>query len=165
MDLLQHTIAWCKGEIYEGKMIFLAGAALFFISLAFWKFGTTPYAKAIVAPLGVLAALMLLVGIIMNTSNTARIQRFTEAAAADPTAHAKAELERTEDFIAWYPRTRWILFGVAVAGMLLAMFGSSPLVRSIGLVLMLLVLLGFTIDHFSEERALEYHARILEVVK
>ncbi len=108
---------------------------------------------------------MLLVGIIMNGSNTARILEFTETATADPMAHAQAELERTEEFIAWYPRTRWILFGVAVAGMVLAMFGGSPLGRSIGLVLMLFVLLGFTIDHFSEERAMIYHERIMEVVE
>jgi hypothetical protein len=160
MDLLQHTIAWCKGEIFEGRIILLVGALVALAAFGFWKFGETPYARAAVVPLAVLALLMMATGVTMNVSNARRIHTFTEAHAADPQAFVQAEKQRADEFIAWYPRTRWIFFGIAVVGMVLMMYG-SPMSRSIGMTLIALALSIYVIDHFSEERALIYHGQIL----
>jgi hypothetical protein len=48
-----------KGELFEGKIIALVSFAKLLSSFLFWKFGTTPNAKAIVIPLlivGIIAA-------------------------------------------------------------------------------------------------------------
>jgi hypothetical protein len=51
MDFIEHTINWCTGEIFEGKMVPLFGIAVRIISIMFWKIWATPFAKAIVIPL------------------------------------------------------------------------------------------------------------------
>ena len=51
MDIINHSINWCKGEIFEGKMSLLFGAIILVVSLAYWKFGSTDAAKAIFFPL------------------------------------------------------------------------------------------------------------------
>ncbi|MEX1132985.1 MAG: hypothetical protein WEC15_07160 [Flavobacteriales bacterium] len=164
MELIQHTIAWCKGEIFEGRIVLFVGLLVALAAFGFWKFGETPYARAAVLPVAVLAALMMVAGASMSVNNTRRIQAYTEAHTADPHAFAQAERERTDDFIAWYPRTRWIFLGVALVGMLLMTYG-SPLWRSIGMVLIGGALGVYVIDHFSEERALVYHGHILKALK
>lgn len=164
MELIQHTVAWCKGEIFEGRIILITGLLVAVATLGFWKLGTTPFAKAAIVPVGVLALLLVGTGISMNVTNTKRITTFQEAYATDPVAFAQAEQVRADEFIAWYPRTRWIFLGVAVAGMLLMMTGSAKW-KSIGMVLLALSLCLFVIDHFSEERAMIYYVRILEAVQ
>ena len=164
MELIQHATAWCKGEIFEGKLILAWGVLLLIMTFLFWKMGTTPYAKAMVLPLAAVAGLSCITGVFAVRSNTQRIEQFTVAHNADPVAFHAAEQARVANFMTWYPRTRWILLAVAVVGMIMAMYG-TPNVRSIGLVLILLVLMGYTIDHFSEERAMIYHGQILEAVR
>lgn len=164
MELLEHTIVWCKGEIFEGRIILLVGVLVAFAAFGFWKFGETPYGRAAVVPVAVLALMMVATGVTMNVSNARRIQVFTEAHEADPQAFVQAEKQRTEEFIAWYPRTRWIFFGVAIVGMLMMMSG-PPMSRSIGMILIALALSIYVIDHFSEERALTYQEHILRALE
>ena len=45
-NMLKHSIEWCKGEIFEGKMILAFGILFLIITLCFWKFGLTVNAKA-----------------------------------------------------------------------------------------------------------------------
>ncbi|MCB0790621.1 MAG: hypothetical protein H6595_01895 [Flavobacteriales bacterium] len=161
MDLLPHTVAWCKGEIFEGRVILVVGCLVAIAAIGFWKFGGTPFARAAVVPVGVLALLLIGTGVIMPMNNARRITAYTVAHAADPGTFARAEQARTEAFISWYPRTRWIFFGVAIGGMLLLMSGPA-IAKSIGMVLLALALSVFVIDHFSEERALIYQRHIQE---
>ena len=46
MNLVQHSINWVRGEIFEMVLISVAGIALIAAGIAFWKFGATPLAKA-----------------------------------------------------------------------------------------------------------------------
>lgn len=41
MEFISHTIAWCKGEIFEGRMFFLFGLVVFALSLVYSKAGST----------------------------------------------------------------------------------------------------------------------------
>jgi hypothetical protein len=65
MNFIEHTVNWCTGEIFEGKMIAMFGITVIIISIAFWKTGTTPFAKAIVVPL-------LVVGLLSATAGTGK---------------------------------------------------------------------------------------------
>ena len=47
MEFINHTIDWCKGEIFEGRMILLLGIFVLAVSLVYWKFGSTPQAMAL----------------------------------------------------------------------------------------------------------------------
>ena len=46
MEFIEHTVAWCRGEIFEGRLLALFGAVVVTLGLLFWRFGSTPGAKA-----------------------------------------------------------------------------------------------------------------------
>ena len=162
MELIQHTVAWCKGEIFEGKMSLLFGAIIVVVALAYWKFASTQGAQTMWAPLLAVGLLASGAGIYLVRANTARIPSYEQACAQAPAQFAQAELARTEAFIAWYPRTRWIMAVIVLLGMACMIFSHAPWSRSVGIALILLGLYVFVLDHFSEERARTYHARMVE---
>jgi len=51
MELIEHSIAWCKGEIFEARLILLFGILTIITAIIFYKVGTTPSAKAMLYPL------------------------------------------------------------------------------------------------------------------
>lgn len=162
MDFIEHLINWCKGEIFEGKMSLVFGALVLCTGLAFWKWGSTPYAKVMAWPLLFVALFSIGIGLYLISANQKRIKESTLMYTNKPLELIKAEKQRTADFIRWYPITQKIFFGLMVAGMLGVMLSRLPLVRAIGLALMLVSLYVFVLDHFSEERAQLYHSKIIE---
>ncbi len=164
MDIINHSINWCKGEIFEGKMSLLFGAIILVVSLVYWKFGSTDAAKAIFIPLLTVAIFTLGTGYYLVSTNTKRILQFQEQYDENPSHFIKAEKERTEAFLKWYPYTQYIMIGIMIAGMLCMILTHKPIVRAIGIALMLTAFYTFVLDHFSEERANEYHNKIVEQV-
>jgi len=165
MEIIQHSINWCRGEIFEGKMSLLFGVIILVLSIAYWKFGSTPYAKSMFVPLLVVAVLTITAGIYLISTNQARIPVYTEAFTSDPAQFIQDEKERTEEFIKWYPYTRYIFLGVMLVGALGMILSNGALIRAIGISLMLLSLYIFVLDHFSEERAETYYGEILRVLE
>lgn len=160
MELIQHTINWCKGEIFEGKMSLLFGVIVVIVSLAYWKFASTPYAKSMFIPLLVVALLCIGAGVYLMSTNQSRIPTYTEAFETNQEQFIQAEKERTEAFIKWYPYTRYMLLVVMLVGIFAMILSDGALIRAIGIGLMLLSFYGFVLDHFSEERAKTYHLEI-----
>lgn len=156
MELIQHSVSWCKGEIYEDKMRLVFGVLIFIIALALWKFGTTPYAKALVLPAGVMAPMLLGIGYYLIATNHMRVDEYQR----NRKVFVMNEKQRTDEFIAWYPKTRMIIIGVMFIAMLLVSFIDAPVWKSIGFALMFLAFSKFVIDHFSEGRALKYSHEI-----
>lgn len=165
MDFIQHTVNWCKGEIFEGKMSMLFGAILLVISLVYWKLGSTPYAKAMFLPLLMVALLAIGAGIYLISANRARIPVYTEACNADSERFIQHEKERTEAFIKWYPRSQYIFLGVLIVGAMAMILSHGAMFRAVGIGLMILSLYVFVLDHFSEERAAVYHRHIVRALK
>ncbi|MGI9545341.1 MAG: hypothetical protein ACR2MX_18910 [Cyclobacteriaceae bacterium] len=162
MELINHSINWCKGEIFEGKMSLLFGAIILLVSLAYWKFGSTLFAKSMVIPLALVAFLTMAIGIYLNTANQRRITSFPQTYQIDPKQFAADEKIRTEGFIKWYPYTQYIMAAIMVLGMGLMILTHSANWRAIGIGLMLFAFYTFVLDHFSEERAATYHQHILD---
>jgi len=165
MEFINHTINWCKGEIFEGRMYFLFGFAVLLITLAYWKFGKTPYAKGVIIPFAVVAVFSIVGGLTLNFNNQNRIGKYQQEYSENPGQFIQSEKERTERFIKWYPYTLFGMSGLIVIGLLLFLFLESPNWKGIGLGL---VLLGFSVillDHFSEERAMVYYKHIVEYTK
>ena len=46
MDFVTHSIAWCRGEIFEGRMFGLFGLVVLMVAMAYWKMAATPSARA-----------------------------------------------------------------------------------------------------------------------
>jgi len=165
MEFFQHILNWCKGEIFEGKMSLLFGGLVLLLAFAYMKWASTPAAKAMFWPLLVVSAFAIGTGIYLITTNQKRVLDYKTAFVDNAGQFVQAEKERTADFIKWYPITQKILFGLTVIGMLCLMLSHAPIIRAIGIGLMLLSLYGFVLDHFSEERANTYHNHILHYLE
>lgn len=162
MDVLQHAIAWCKGEIFEGRFIVLFGLLAIVSALLCWKIGTTPNAKALFYPLLAIGILFGGIGGGMLYSNPKRIATFTEQAKENPQVLLEAELKRTEEFMSWYPITRYVAAGLGVLGIALFVFWGTPIGRAVGIALILATVAVFIVDHFSEERAEIYRYALIK---
>ncbi len=75
MELINHTLNWTRGEIFEGLIIAISGVATLCCTFLFWKLGTTPNAKAFVIPLLVFALLLAATGASMMISNQLSINK------------------------------------------------------------------------------------------
>lgn len=159
-SLLEHSLAWCRGEIVEGRLIALGALLVLFAAGSLWLWGATPVARSLVLPLAVVGLVFGGIGVTLMSSNPARIVAFTEAHSSDPAAFARAERERTDAFIAWYPRTAAISAALVGLALVAYLFLHAPLARSIALAVMLLGFGVLVIDHFSEERARAYARHI-----
>lgn len=162
MNFIDDTVNWCKGEIFEGKMSLLFGMVVLLLSFAYFKWGSTPGARAMFLPLLVVAILTISAGIYLVNTNQKRIPRYESQFKENPQQFLENEKMRTEDFIRWYPITQKIFFVVMIAGMLCLILSHSSIIRAIGIAVMLLVLYVFVLDHFSEERATFYYSKIVE---
>ena len=162
MEIINDTLNWCKGEIFEGKMSLLFGVSVLIISFAYFKWGSTPGARAMFLPLLVIAILTISAGIYLVGTNQKRMPRYEIQFKENPQQFLENEKKRTADFIRWYPITQKIFFGVMILGMLLLLLSHAPNIRAIGISLMLLSFYVFVLDHFSEERATFYYSKIVE---
>lgn len=161
MDLIKHTIQWCKGEIFEGKMILLFGLLLLIITFSFWKFGYTINEKALIIPMLVLSLLHIGTGITMIYSNTHKQNDYTTSYNKEPEKFRQSELVRAQGFIKYYPLTRYFSIGLILGGFLLFVLLSKATGKSIGLCVMVLGFSVIVIDYFSEERAYTYQNALL----
>ncbi len=165
MNFIEHTVNWCTGEIFEGKMVALFGITVIAISIAFWKTGTTPFAKAIIVPLLIVGLLSAITGSYMVVNNNNRIVSYKAEYHANPTAFVQSEKKRTDDFIKWYPYTQYIMSAIVILGLGSYIFLGGAWSRAIGLALILLAFSLLFLDHFSEERAKTYHQHIMSELK
>ena len=161
MEFVEHAVAWCRGEIFEGRMLALFGASVVALAFIFGKLGSTPSTRARFWPLLVDGMAALVVGVSMNFSNQARIPAYRAAYAEDPAGFVQSELQRTEAFIRWYPYTMYTFSVVILLGCGIFLWRPTPLGRAIGLATLVMGLSVLFLDHFSEERAEAYHSKIL----
>jgi len=165
MEFIKHALNWCNGEIFEGKMVALFGIVVVVISILFWKFGATPFAKAMFIPLLVVGLFYTAVGGTLIINNKKRIAEYQVAYKENPTEFVKSEKDRTESFIKWYPYTMYIMSGIIIIGLGSYMFWGGAWGRAIGLSSILLGFSTLFLDHFSEERAEVYHQSIVKELK
>jgi len=165
MEFIQHAINWCKGEIFEARLILLFGIVTIISAILFYKTGTTPGAKAMLFPLLVVGIMFSTIGSGMMYTNPKRMVEFQQAFDENPTTFIQSEKDRTDAFISWYPKTRIIFAILGGMGILIFMFWATPIGRAIGISLIIMMLTTFVVDHFSEERAETYHQKIEAEIK
>ena len=162
MEFIQHTINWCKGEIFEGSVVAIYGAVVVIASIFFKKVGSTPFTKAMFIPLLIVGLISIIVGGSLVINNNKRIVEYQKSYETDPQEFVKSEKVRTDNFIKWYPYTMYITAVVIVIGLGWYLFWGGAWGRAIGLSLVLLGLSVLFLDNFSEERADIYHEEIVK---
>lgn len=162
MDFISHTLNWCKGEIFEGRIVLLFGLGLLIISILFWRYGETPSAKGIIIPLVLIAVLCIGAGTTMNFSNQNRIEQFQKEYTEDAQRFKEKEKMRVETFMKVYLPIKIAMSLFILSGLFVLFFSGSFYWKSIALGLILCGFGGICLDHFSEERAIIYYEKILE---
>lgn len=162
MEFIAHPLAWCRGEIFEARMYFLFGLVIPLIAIAFWKWGTSPYASGVIIPFAVVGIISIAGGLTLNFNNQNRIITYQKEYTQNAEQFVQKEKERTEAFMKWYPYTLFGMAGLMIIGLALFLFLDSANWKGIGSGLILLGFLIIFLDHFSEERANTYHQKIME---
>lgn len=165
MNLFSSTSAWIKGEIFEGILIFVFGISAIFIGSMFWKFGTTPNARAVVIPLIVIGAVYGVLGGSMYFSNQKRLTAFQQSFNQNQVEFLQSEKKRVEDFQYMYTISKVVATVCFSLTLLIFWFSKNPTWQGWGIGLTLFAVSGLMVDYFSQERAEIYYKTILTVLK
>lgn len=158
--MLQNTIDWYQGEIFEGKMILAFGLIVSIISFVLYFWGTTPYAKALFVPMLVLGVLLIGTGSGMVYKNSQTLLQITELYERNPAEFIQSEIERVKGFMYMYPSTLIASLIFFLVGILLLGFTKNMYLHATALALVVLSVSMITIDYFSKERANNYLERL-----
>lgn len=156
MELVQHSINWAKGEILEAAIMGAFGLLILVCSLLLWKFGSTPYAKALIIPLFVVGSIPFVMGISGVLNNQNRITIYEQAWQEDKRQFMLSEKERVESFDEIFKYSYPIAIILTIGGAILFFLVASPNWKAISLAMMTLGLMAYFIDHFAAERAAIY---------
>lgn len=160
MDFIHHTTNWVKGEIFEAALFGTFGLLTIICALLFWRFGDTPNSKAVIIPFAVVGVFFLATAISGIVSNNRRLTEYTEAFRKDKSTFVKSEKKRVEDFQYLYKMTIIIASVSFAVSICFFLFTNHPMLRAIGLALIVFGLTGLIIDYFSKERADTYYKAI-----
>jgi len=162
--MIQNTLNWYNGEIFEAKFILGFGIVLIAISLLFYYLGNTLGAKALLLPLMITGFIFVGIGGSMVYSNSNKIEKVQTTYANNPTEFHQSEIKRVEDFQYLYPMS----IGISLVSFLVAL-GLLYFVKNIHWQAIAMVLIVFgtafaVIDYFSKERATIYYNQLKENV-
>ncbi|WP_343660823.1 hypothetical protein [Chryseobacterium sp.] len=165
MELIQHTISWIKGELFEAKLIIAFGIITIIAGFLFWKIGTTTNAKALFIPLLVAGAIYSAIGGGMLYSNPKRMVELPQIYQKDKVEFAKLEKKRVDDFQYGYKVSKIVATVFFLATLLIFWTTKNPTWLSMGIVLTYFALAGLVVDYFSQERADIYYKAILAEIQ
>lgn len=160
MSLLPHSIHWVKGEILEAQLMLVFSGLALVSALLFWKFGTTPAAKAIVLPIFVVGVIISISGLTMTFSNQQRLGIYPAEYQKGLSTFLVKEKERVEGFIPVYNQTKIGVTALLIIAILLLWLTSSVTFHGIALGMILMACTAISIDYFSNERAKQYLQQI-----
>ncbi len=165
MKFINYSIAWAKGEQFEGLSIAIGGIIVLLVTFLLWKFGTTENAKSLVTPSLVLGLLFSLMGAYMVYSNGQRQVAFQQAYEQDSKQFMVAEKKRVEAFQFMYPTSLVISALCFLLTTIAFVLSKNPNFHAVGIVLSVFGLSLIVIDYFSKERAAIYYEQILQYLQ
>lgn len=153
MEFIQYTINWTKGEIAEAIIMAAFGTLVILCSVLLWKFGATPYARALIIPLLVVGLIPFVAGISGAINNKNRIPLYQQAWEQDNYQFILDEKARVESFDEIFNYSYPFAIICTIGGAILFFLVSSPTWKAISLTLMVLGLMAYFVDYFAAERA------------
>ncbi len=162
MNLINHTINWYKGEIFEATIIGITGSIILVVSLLFWKLGRTPNTQAITIPLSIVSLILILASVFMIYNNTRTLRSIILSTIENQSNFFMLEKQRVEDFQSLYTYIKigaGICFFIAIG---LFFITENRHWQAIAIMLILIGFSGLVIDYFSKERAAIYYNELLK---
>ena len=160
MDIMQNTINWYNGEIFEGKFILAFGLFLILTASLFYFLGNTPAAKALLIPMLVIGIFFSITGANMIRSNGKQKQEAAKKYEQNPKEFINVEIKRVDDFQYLYPMSIAISLACFLIAIALLYFTQNVHLKAIAISLLLLGMAFAVIDYFSKERATIYYEQL-----
>lgn len=158
--MVENTLNWYNGEIFEGKFILGFGISLIIIALLFYFLGNTSGAKALLFPFLVTGLIFIGIGSGGIYSNSKKIAKVEQNYNQDNQAFLNAEIKRVEDFQYLYPMSIGISLACFLVALGLLYFAKSIHWQAIAMALILFGSAFAVIDYFSKERATIYYEKL-----
>ncbi|WP_076390771.1 manganese efflux pump [Chryseobacterium gambrini] len=160
MDIMQNTINWYNGEIFERKFILAFGIFLILTASLFYFLGNTPTAKALLIPMLVIGIFFSITGANMIRSNGKQKQEVAKKYEQNPKEFINAEIKRVDDFQYLYPMSIAISLACFLIAIALLYFTQNVNLKAIAISLILFGMAFAVIDYFSKERATIYYEQL-----
>lgn len=162
MEIFKLATDWAKAEVFSSKFFILFGLFFILAFLGFKQLGKSEIAKAYITPTLVAGILLLIIGIGLVYTNTARVKAFTKD--NNTTVFLNTEISRAEKSIAEY---KLIVFKVIpviiVVCALLIVFIDKPNWRAICITTIAMMIVILLIDSNAHSRINTYHKQLLWV--
>lgn len=165
MNLIDFTVDWIKGELFEAKLILTFGIITILAGFIFWKEGSTLNAKALFIPLLVAGTIYSAIGSGMLYSNTKRMRDFPKNYQKNKSVFANHEKKRVDDFQYGYKVSKIVATLFFAITLIIFWTTKNPVLMGIGIGLTYFALAGLVIDYFSRERADIYYSAILKSLR
>jgi hypothetical protein len=158
--MMQNTLNWYNGEIFEAKFILGFGLILIISSLLFYFLGSTPTSKALLIPLIVVGLFFTATGANMIYSNGKKLAEVEQVYKQNNKAFVEAEIKRVEGFQYLYP----LSIGISAVSFIVALsvlyFSKNVNLQAIAMALILFGACFAFIDYFSKERSIIYYEQL-----
>lgn len=165
MTLIDYTINWIKGELFEAKLIVTFGIITIIGAFLFGKIGTTPNAKALFVPLIIAGIIYSAIGSGMLYSNPKRMIELSQNYQQDKVEFAKSEKKRVNDFQYGYKVSKIVATIFFSLALVIFWTTKNPTWMGTGISLTYFALAGLVVDYFSQERADTYYSYILKEIE
>lgn len=160
MDMVQHTLDWYNGEIFEAKFILGFGLFLALTAILFYYLGNTPAAKALLIPFLVVGLIIVMMSVYGIYSNSKKIEALQAQHYKDPVQFRLDEMKRVEDFQYLYPMSIAISLVSFLVALGLLYYVKNIHWQAIAITLILFGTSFAVIDYFSKERATIYYEQL-----
>ena len=162
--MIENTLSWYKGEIFEGKLILLFGLVTVALAFLFRFWGSTPYTKALLLPVLVVGLLFTVIGGSMMYFNQKKITTVEQSFRENKNTFIESEKKRVEDFQYLYP----LSIIISVVCFLLAAyflgFTKNMYLHATAIALAWVGIAFMAVDYFSKERATIYYEQLTNTV-
>jgi len=158
--MIQHTLDWYNGEVFEGKIIFIFGVLLIISAFICHYYGSSAGTKALTIPLLVMGLFFAGTGASMNFINLKKIKRVPDISDQNRNSYILSELTRVNGFQYLYPLSIAVCLACFLIASALLYFARNAHFQAIAVGLILLGAGLTVIDYFSKERAAVYRAAL-----
>ena len=158
--MVQHTINWYNGEIFEAKFILGFGVIVLISGLLFFFLGNSPNAKALLIPLAVIGIFFFITGTNMMYSNGNKLIELQIISSQNSEEFVASEIKRVEGFQYLYPLSIAISAISFVLALSFLYFSKNSNLQAAAVALILFGTAFAVIDYFSKERSNIYFEQL-----
>lgn len=158
--MLENTLNWYNGEIFEAKFILAFGLITIITAFLFQYLGNTPYSKALLIPLLMTGLIFSVIGGSMLFSNQKKIATVEQSFTTDNEQFVKSEKHRVQDFQYLYPLSLAVSAVCFVLAIVFLAFTKNIYLHASSIAIAIFGFAFMVIDYFSKERATIYYEQI-----